>query len=415
MIKTLLSLLIILTAGVLLPGPVSAEGAWWSVRSIDTMKYSRDVARQYLTDPAFDAVIDRQVKDIAAAGATHVAIATPYDEEFLPFLQRWVSAARKYQLKVWFRGNWSGWAHWFGYPSITGAEHLAKTSRFITSHPDLFADGDIFSPCHECENGGPGDPRLTGDVAAYRQFLIDEYHSDTRAFQKINKQVAANYNSMNADVARLIMDRDTTRELGGLVTIDHYVRTPDRLVSDIRKLAQVSGGQIVLGEFGAPVPDIHGSLTPQAQSQWVGEALNQLIRTPEVVAVNYWTSYGGSTRLFEEDTPPRPVVAVLTSYFQPRQIAVSVTSAAGQRLRTASASYFGKAFAANSQGIIYLPAASGAHLATVSAPGYLDHGLQVGDQDTAFQVELTKIHENWLFKLQKLTYRILSDILQAIK
>src|SRR3989304_760988 len=66
----------------------------WPVQAIDTMKYSRDLAREKLNDPSFDAVIDEQVRIIAETGATHVAIATPYDEEFLPFLTRWVSAAR---------------------------------------------------------------------------------------------------------------------------------------------------------------------------------------------------------------------------------------------------------------------------------------------------------------------------------
>ena len=60
----------------------------WTFQSIDTMKYSRDVAREKLYDPSFDAIIDRQVGAIAETGATHVAIAVPYDEEFVPFLER---------------------------------------------------------------------------------------------------------------------------------------------------------------------------------------------------------------------------------------------------------------------------------------------------------------------------------------
>src|SRR3989344_6298983 len=86
------------------------------ITSIDTMKYSRDVAREKLNSSSFDEVIDKQVSEISATGATHIAIGTPYDDEFLPFLKRWVVAARKYNLKVWFRGNLSGWEEWFGYP-----------------------------------------------------------------------------------------------------------------------------------------------------------------------------------------------------------------------------------------------------------------------------------------------------------
>ena len=81
----------------------------WQFQSIDTMKYSRDLSREKLHDPVFDLTITRQMADIARTGATHVAIATPYDEEFVPILTRWVKAAREQHLHIWFRGNVSGW------------------------------------------------------------------------------------------------------------------------------------------------------------------------------------------------------------------------------------------------------------------------------------------------------------------
>ena len=49
----------------------------WEVRSVDTVKYSRDVAREKENDPSYDEVINLQVKNIANLGATHVAIGTP--------------------------------------------------------------------------------------------------------------------------------------------------------------------------------------------------------------------------------------------------------------------------------------------------------------------------------------------------
>ena len=108
---------------------VTHRNTFWSVRSIDTMKYSRDLSRQKLQDPRFDSVIDSQVSAIANTGATHVAIDTPYDPEFLPLLKRWVAAARKYNLHVWFRGNFSGWEQWFGYSKIDRKTHLEKTKE----------------------------------------------------------------------------------------------------------------------------------------------------------------------------------------------------------------------------------------------------------------------------------------------
>src|SRR3989344_4870027 len=133
-----------------LPNNISAKETYWEIQSIDTMKYSRDLAREKLQDRSFLVTIDSQVKKIAETGATHVAIGTPYDEEFIPYLKAWVDSARRYNLKVWFRGNFSGWEEWFNYPKIGRAEHLLKLASFISKNPHLFGDGDLFTTCPEC-------------------------------------------------------------------------------------------------------------------------------------------------------------------------------------------------------------------------------------------------------------------------
>jgi len=292
----------------------------WNFQSIDTMKYSRDIAREKLHDNSFNATINMQVKHIAETGATHVAIATPYDEEFIPYLTRWVASARAHGLHVWFRGNWSGWEGWFGYSKISRDEHLKKTEAFILKHPDLFQDGDVFSSCPECENGGSGDPRQTGDVAGYRAFLIAEYQMMQKAFKDINKTVRANFFSMNGDVARLVMNKDTTKSLGGIVTIDHYVKTAEQLAKDVEMIAKQSGGKVVLGEFGAPIPDIHGVFTEQEQTVWIGDVLKLLEKSSSVEGVNYWLSVGGSTEVWKRDGTSKEAAGILQEYFQPKVV-----------------------------------------------------------------------------------------------
>src|SRR5690554_3348505 len=84
-----------------------AKTKHWEIQSIDTMKISRDLAREKSEDETFDEIINHQVKLIAETGATHVAIGTPYDEEFIPYMEKWVDASRRYDLNVWFRGNFS--------------------------------------------------------------------------------------------------------------------------------------------------------------------------------------------------------------------------------------------------------------------------------------------------------------------
>ncbi|MBP9819697.1 hypothetical protein KBC79_03085 [Candidatus Woesebacteria bacterium] len=309
---------------------------FWEFQAIDTMKYSRDPSREFLGKMDVAArLVEQQVANIAQTGATHIGIATPYDEEFEPIMNLWVSAARRHGLLVWFRGNWSGWEKWFGYERITREQHLSKTRAYIETHPDLFENGDIFTPCPECENGGAGDPRLNGDPKGHRQFLIDEHEMMQEAFRSIGKNITINYNSMNGDVARLIMDEPTTKALGGVIAIDHYVRTQEKLVQDARDLAARSKGKVVFGEFGNPIPDIHGVQTPEEQAAWLEKALDLMAREPSIYGLSYWTSVGGSTELWLSDGTAKPGVAVLTKYFTPSVIRGKVVDARNKPIANA--------------------------------------------------------------------------------
>ncbi len=288
----------------------------WDFRSVDTVKYSRDLAREMMEDQEFDTIISKQVSDIALLGASHIAISTPYDAEFLPFLKRWVTVAREKNLKVWFRGNFSGWENWFGYERMTREEHKILLKEFIENNPGLLEDGDIFTSCPECENGGPGDPRHNGDVIGHRKFLIDEYNISEESFANIDKQVQPGFYSMNYDVATLVMDEDTTNKLGNLVVIDHYIKDPEKLAKDARKIAEKSKGEVVLGEFGAPIPDIHGAMTDKAQADWINQALQEVSLVEEVTGVNYWTNVGGSTELWNSGGTPKAAVDMIREYYK---------------------------------------------------------------------------------------------------
>ena len=312
----LVALLVLAELGWDWPARPAALQPQVAVRSIDTVKYSRDLAQQMLSRSSFQQRIDLQLGEVSRSGANYVAIDTPYDEEFLPILRRWVASARSHHLKVWFRGNFSGWEGWFDYPRIDSAAHIAKLSAFILSNPDLFQDGDIFTACPECENGGPGDPRSTGEVDGYRAFILSEYQLCQQDFARIHKQVAANYQSMNYDVAKLIMDRGTTAALGGVVTIDHYVADPADLVPAVDAIASSSGGKVVLGEFGAPIPDINGPMTSDEQATWITQALSALSSDTNIVGWNYWTGVGGSTALWDDAGRPKKAVAAIRKFYR---------------------------------------------------------------------------------------------------
>lgn len=302
----------------------------WQFRAIDTMKYSRDVAGEKLNDPSYDQEIETQVRNIAATGATHVAIATPYDEQFIPFLKRWVEAARRHHLKVWFRGNWSAWEGWFGRErKMTFEEHTQKTVEFIKKHPELFENGDAFTGCPECENGAQGDPRMTGKVDEYRKFLISQHIESEKAFQEIGMTVNTSLMSMNKDVADLVMDEATAKGVGGFVTIDHYVVEAKRVARDVNQLAEKTKAKIVLGEFGAPIPDLNGEMTEDQQAEWIDEAMADLQKSPHLYGLSYWVNKGGSTAIWNDNNTPRKAVNIVTKYFQPMQLYGSLNDELG--------------------------------------------------------------------------------------
>lgn len=290
----------------------------WEVQSIDTMKYSRDLAREKLKEATFDEEIDYQVSNIKEMGASHIALGTPYDEEFIPYLERWVNTARKYRLKVWFRGNFSGWEQWFNYEEITPEKHQELIETFIINNPQLFKDGDIFSPCTECENGVLGDPRLTGNVNDYKIFLVEEYDIANTAFDRIEKDVTVNF-PMNGDVAELIMDKRMTQNLGGVVVVDHYVERPEQLAEDVRHYAKLSGGKVILGEIGVYIPGIHPQMNDFEQAEWLEQALTLLAEEEDLVGINYWVFSDGTTQLWEKDTRvKRKAADVLQNFYKPK-------------------------------------------------------------------------------------------------
>lgn len=323
------------------PDPVyypDPRRSYWEYQVIDTMKYSRDRAREKLDDPSFDQVIESQVRHIAETGATHVAIATPYDEEFVPFLTRWVKAARSHGLRVWFRGNLSGWEGWFDYQKIGEREHIEKVRDFITGHSELFQNGDLFTSCPECENGGQGDPRRTGNIEGFRRFLIESHQSADAAFRSIGVLVDTRLFSMNGDVARLVMDEKTTVALGNVITVDHYVKTPEKLESDVRAFGKDGARKVFLGEFGAPIPDIHGRMSDTDQAFWLDQSLARLSRIPNLIGASYWLSVGGSTELWTDKGEARPAVAILRKYFRPKLIYGFVTDELGRPVQRSKVS-----------------------------------------------------------------------------
>ena len=370
---------------------------WWEIQAIDTMKYSRDLAREKAKDPTFDQEIEKQVSAIAGTGATHVSIGTPYDEEFIPFMKRWIDASRRHGMNVWFRGNFSGWEKWFNYEKITRDEHTKQLEEFILSNGDLFEKGDIFSPCTECENGGPGDPRQTGDRKGHQQFLISQYKVANESFRKVGKNVRTNF-PMNGDIARLIMDKETTKALGGIVVVDHYVGSAEKLSKDIEEFAEISGGRVILGEYGVPIPDLHGRLTEVEQAEWINNAFGLISQNENLIGVNYWTSFGGSTMLWRSDGRERAAVDVLRRYFAPKVLDGKVVNEIGQPVVSAKITFGPKTVRSDENGNFAMAYTDVDKQSIINASGYKEYTYQGLLNHT---VVLIKEDEGIMFKLRK--------------
>lgn len=309
-----------------------AADSLWSVRSVDTMKSSRDLARAKLHDKAFDETIKTEVQLIKGMGANYIALGTPYDDEFLPFLKRWVSAARAEGLKIWYRGTFSNYEGWFGYTkNMSPAQLLTRTSQFIEAHPDLFEEGDIFDPCPECENAGHWKQPLLDDT--YNQFMKEKDDVLEQSFKKINKKVIYNWNSVIGGRAKDVLKGDTFSHLGNVIALDHYVSDTNNYEEYIKYFNENFETVSIFSEFGAPIPDLHGKMTEQQQADFIEKIMQEFYQHKENVAgVNYWVLSGGTTSLYNADYTPRKVVNVMKKYFMPGIIRGKVIDTLGTNL-----------------------------------------------------------------------------------
>lgn len=304
----------------------------WEIRSVDTMKTSRDKARDKLADASYDAAIDKQLSAIRSLGANYVALGTPYDDEFIPYLTRWVKHARQHKLKVWFRGNFSRWEGWFEYPKdMTPDEHLTATASFIKKNPDLFEDGDIFDPCPECENAKYWpQPAANGQ---FNEFLMSQKTVTESSFRQIDRQVMSNVFSVIGGRAREVMAPQTAAALGNVVTIDHYIKDPKNMGEYIHYFATDLGARTLVGEYGAPIPDINGDITEVDQAAHVDAVLGELYKgRRDVYGINYYVLSEGTTALLNDDGTEREAAQVVKKYFSPAVITGTVSNTLGDAL-----------------------------------------------------------------------------------
>jgi hypothetical protein len=300
--------------------PVVQKNEIWKIRSIDTMKTSRDKARDGITDD----VIKAEVSIIKSTGANYVAIGTPYDNEFLPYLKKWVSEIRRQNLNVWFRGSFANYEGWFEYEkNLTPDALLLKTEKFISENKELFEDGDIFDPCPECENGGFW-PQPQGDPS-YNIYVQKKHEVLKKAFNQIDKKVIYNLNSIIGGRAKDVLKQPTFNALDNVIAIDHYNNNAQNYSDYIDYFTELNT-KVVFSEFGAPIPDMHGKMSEDEQAKFIDDVMFRLFQKGEKVkGLNYWVLSTGTTALINENFSERKALSVLKNYYYPSFIKGTIT------------------------------------------------------------------------------------------
>lgn len=362
-------------------GSENETATFWRYQCIDTMKVSRDGAKAFLDGALPWSQIADEVELIAKTGATCVAVATPYDPEFLPVLEEYVRQARKHQLQVWFRGNFSRWEGWFGYPrDMTTAQHLEATRNFILENSDLFRDGDIFTGAPEAENGGPFTGRDRNEFPTYRQFLLDQYRVTKDAFSQINKSIRINWFSMNGWIAQNMYDKQTLSSIENQVTIDHYTSSPEKMAEFLTYWRDEQQVKVALGEFGAPIPDLNGTMTPAEQATYLEELFQVFyVERENIEGLSYWTLRYGSTAIIQPDLQTTPAYDVVANYFSPGVVSIQVNDPFGKGIDHVDISTLdGKATTQTDQnGVALIRLPAGEHQLKLTAEKYQSQEVQL--------------------------------------
>lgn len=310
-----------LGSGMLLGGlatPAAAASATkpiWTLRSIDTMAWSKDQLQNQI--PATS--IDQLLRTDRGAGANTVAVEVPYDaaDTYSPpvtpgYEATWTSAAHALGLHVWFRSHWNNWQGDYGFPIETPTSdpgralgtaaavldgedttsYLALTYYWILDNADLFQNGDIFTPAAEPENAGiaPGCQAecMFSSVAVYNQWLQDSMTVDRDAFASLHLQVQVGYWGTSGWIATNGYLSQATVQDMGVLAVDDYFQSPAELVANLSQIEATYHVPLMVGEWG----DIWDGGDLSLMVPEVDAIMAAVSQLPNVVGFNYWRDIG---------------------------------------------------------------------------------------------------------------------------
>lgn len=292
------------------------------------MKYSKDV----VCNPPNQSEINTQVQKAVDLGANYVSISGFYDDPEcapdLPLLKAWAGAIRAKGLKVWFRMkdlNFEG-----DYSVQKGGSlqsHIDAMMKWIEANKSLIAQGDIFTPFAEIQNGGiEGVSYCAYNVCQFKNAA--EFNSFIRTIQGKVKAalpgVKVGYYGFDGFIAAGVGNPDwqgksqlepATIASMDEVTIDHYPEVIGRtFAEDLPIIHKAIGADvpIVIGEYGTITAN-----SDQEQVDQIKREFASLKADSGVIGVNYWVlGPSGKETLVHSDYSHRPGFETLKSMFR---------------------------------------------------------------------------------------------------
>jgi hypothetical protein len=282
---------------------------------------------------------------------------------------------------------------------------LTKATRLITTHPELFKDGDIFDACPECENGGfwP-QPRKDADYNLFIQKKQDILHA---AFLSIHRSINSHFPSIIGGRSKDVLNQATYDSLIDVTAIDHYVKDPQNYSDYIQYFWNNFHTRTVFSEVGAPIPDLHGNMTEDQQADFMQQVFSQMYKNREhVIGVNYWVYNNGTTGLASPTNQWRKVATVLANFFQSANLNGTVTNNIGEKLANASIQVNDLTTAkTDGNGAYGLPIpARTSYTLTFSASGYISQTQTIileRNQNKVISVKLLPVKKDVLYQLKE--------------
>lgn len=285
--------------------PSPSGTARWSIRSVSSMKETKDkVCGQ---DSA--SYVGRWVVKAADLGVNYVSVETPYDNpscgSSVAYTRRWIDAIRAQGLRVWHRHMPLAFEGIYDTPKRRG-DYLTLISRYIRDNPELFAEGDIFTPIPEPQNGGIQGVTWCGNgVCQFRskeefnRWLRDAMDVADTAFRAIGLggKIQIGYYGFDGFVAwgahnpdwDGILEDATVAKMGN-ITIDHYPELIGAdMQSDLDELhRRYPGIPVIIGEWG--------SVGPGDKGGQVRDSMGAARKDPLIKGFNYWHMGAGGER-----------------------------------------------------------------------------------------------------------------------